>query len=99
LEDLKYNLKQSDAMAFVYILLSGKDRGAYIGSTRNFLIRLKEHQYGHVTSTKSRQPMMSIYYEEFDTYSQARKRELYLKTGTERDWIKDNAMKDINPVF
>jgi len=80
--------------AFIYILLSEKDKGIYIGSTRDLIKRFKQHSNGKVQSTKSRRPLKLIYSEEFDSYSAAFKREKYLKTGTGRDWIKQNVFKE-----
>ncbi len=72
----------------IYVLKSAKDSGIYIGSTRNLPARLKAHQYGKVKSTKGRKPLELIYVEEFVTYSKARKREIYLKSGAGRDFLK-----------
>ena len=43
---------------------------------------------GRVKTTKSRRPVELIYFEEFNDYSEARKREIYLKSGTGREWLK-----------
>jgi putative endonuclease len=43
---------------------------------------------GRVKTTKSRRPVQLIYSEEFENYTDARKREIYLKSGTGRDWLK-----------
>jgi putative endonuclease len=75
--------------AFTYVLRSEKDGGIYIGSTRNLKLRIKEHKYGHVRSTKGRRPMILIYSEDFESYTDALKRENYLKSGVGRDWLKN----------
>lgn len=43
-------------MFCVYILKSEKDGRRYIGKTNNLERRLKEHNSGQVSSTKSRRP-------------------------------------------
>ena len=72
----------------VYVLRSEKDSGIYIGSTRDLSSRLKAHKYGKVKSTKGRRPLELIYTEELGTYHEARKREIYLKSGAGREFLK-----------
>jgi putative endonuclease len=74
----------------VYILKSLKDEGIYIGSSRNLINRIKQHHYGKVKSTKGRRPLKLIYQEHYSDYSNAIKREKYLKSGAGRDWLKNN---------
>lgn len=85
--------KKSAASAFIYILWPTKDEGTYTGSARNLVQRYKDHQNGKVKSTKGRHPLRLIYFEEFQDYKLARKREMYLKTGAGRDWVKENVIK------
>ncbi len=92
MDDIFRELKYSRAGAYIYILRSQKDNGIYIGSTRNLIERFKLHSSGKVKSTKNRRPFLLIYFEEFDDYREAFKRESYLKTGTGRDWIKQNVI-------
>ena len=66
-------------MHFVYILKSLKDSGYYIGQTKNLNDRIKKHNGGQVQSTKSRMPFILVKKESFNTRSEARKRENYLK--------------------
>ena len=79
-------------MPWVYILQSEKDNKFYIGSTKDLNQRMKCHNKGKVRSTKSRMPFKLIYSEEFDTVTQARQRENFLKTGQGRKWFKDNIL-------
>jgi putative endonuclease len=93
MDQIVKKLENSKACAFTYILKSLKDQGIYIGSTRNLTDRYySKHLKGRVQSTKSRLPLMLIYFEEFDSYSEAYKREKYLKTGAGRDWLKENIL-------
>lgn len=64
----------------VYLLISLKDSRTYLGSTDNLKRRLFQHENGKCISTKDRRPFKLIYTEEYDTLTEARKRERYLKT-------------------
>ena len=66
-------------MPYVYILISKKDRRYYIGSTSNYSVRLTLHNAGKVKSTKFYRPWQLVYSEEFDTLSEAVKRERQIK--------------------
>ncbi|MDD4980591.1 MAG: GIY-YIG nuclease family protein [Candidatus Omnitrophica bacterium] len=75
-------------MAFVYVLKSSKDNKLYVGSTRqNIKERINRHNNGQVQSTKYRRPLSLLYSEHFDDYSHARKKELYLKSGSGREHL------------
>ena len=67
-------------MSFVYILACADDT-LYIGSTPHLEKRLHEHNNlkkgAHYT--KIRRPVILAYQEEFETLSEARKREVQLK--------------------
>ena len=67
-------------MYFVYILKSLKDLKYYIGQTDNLEERVKKHNKGQVNSTKSRVPLVLVRTEAYETRSDARKRENYLKS-------------------
>jgi len=64
---------------WVYILKSKKDNKSYIGSTNDLRQRIKQHNNGKVSSTKSRRPFVLIYYEAFRSEKDARNREQKLK--------------------
>jgi len=66
-------------MFYVYILQSLKDLGYYIGQTEDLSGRINKHNHGQVKSTKPRRPFVLIKEEKFNTRSEARKRENYLK--------------------
>ena len=66
-------------MAHLYILRSSKDYNLYVGATENLDERLKAHNAGRVKSTARRRPLVLIYTEYYQTMSEARKREWYLK--------------------
>jgi len=65
---------------FVYILLSKKDDGLYVGCTANIEKRIKVHNYGGVSATKNRRPLIVIHKEFFSNKSLAFNRERFLKS-------------------
>ena len=77
---------------YVYILQSQVSGKLYIGSTRNLYQRLKAHNAGKVRSTKAGRPYTIIHTESFPSYSEARKRENYLKSGIGREWIQQHLL-------
>lgn len=66
-------------MFYVYLLGSNKDKELYIGSTNDLRKRVKEHNSGKVSSTKSRGPFKLLYYEAYTVEQEARNREKNLK--------------------
>jgi len=78
-------------MAIAYILFSDKTKKFYVGSSRENSVseRLNRHNKGFVRSTKSGRPWQVVSEEILDTYTEARKRELFLKTGVGRKKIKE----------
>ena len=81
-------------MYYVYILLSKKDGGLYIGFTRDLKSRYKKHCDGFVRATKFRLPLKLIYYEVYIKISDAKRREKFLKGGKGRSELKIQ-LKDI----
>jgi putative endonuclease len=67
-------------MFYTYVLHSLKDKKNYIGFTSDLDRRIKQHEAGQVFSTKSRLPLMLIYFEACLTKEDALKREKYFKT-------------------
>lgn len=75
-------------MYYVYVLLSQKDNKFYIGFTGELKRRLKEHNSGKNTSTKSRRPLKLIYYEAHLSQADAMRRERYFKTTKGKSTLK-----------
>ena len=71
-------------MYYVYVLESEATGRRYIGSTENINERLKNHNSGKVRSTKAYRPYKIVYVEELETKTEARKREIFLKSGVGR---------------
>jgi putative endonuclease len=78
-----------DKMFFVYILLSLKDKKTYIGFTNNIQRRFDQHNAGLVRSTKYRTPFKLLFTENFTTSQEARKRELWWKSSSGRQKLKE----------
>lgn len=79
-------------MYYTYVLLceDQKNNNAelYVGSTEDLKIRFKQHTAGEVTSTKNFNKLTLVYYEACLSKTDARKRELQLKTGFGRGYLK-----------
>ncbi len=82
-------------MNYVYVLYSERLKKRYVGSTKDFEKRIKEHNNGKSRFTKGGIPWKLIYKEEYSTFSEARKRELFLKTGAGRKYL-DNYYSGIS---
>ena len=72
-----------------YVLLSKKDGKFYIGQTNDAKARLNMHNEGRVISTKNRRPFKLLLIEEYETRSEAFKRERFLKSGQGREWLQE----------
>jgi len=75
-------------MYYVYFIQSLKNNYLYIGSSGNIEKRLKQHNNGRVKSTKAYKPWKLIGYEEFNSRSEAIRREKFLKTHQQKDLLK-----------
>ncbi len=75
-------------MYYVYIIKSEKTGKIYKGSTEDLRKRITEHNAGKVNSTKPARPWKILYYEAFVSKTDARKEEIFLKTGKGRERIK-----------
>lgn len=73
-------------MPITYVLYSQKTKKFYTGSSHQETVqnRLVEHNAGRVKSTKFGRPWNLVFSEYYDSYTQARQRELFLKTGVGR---------------
>jgi len=69
---------------FVYILQSKKDNNLYIGYTNDLRRRLQEHKSGQSAATRNRLPLLLIHYESYLKWSDAKRREKFLKGGKGR---------------
>jgi putative endonuclease len=74
---------------FTYVLRSEHDGHLYIGHTSDLRKRIREHNKGKVRSTKGRRPLSLVYYEEYEDRTSGRKREIFLKSGQGRLFLKN----------
>ena len=78
-------------MAVTYILYSKITNKFYTGSSRtDATSRLVAHNADHTRSTKSGKPWVLVLEEPYATYTEARQRENFLKSGTGRKWVIQN---------
>ena len=84
---------------YVYVLRSKKDKRLYIGFTSNLKSRLQQHARGLVDSTRHRRYLQLIHYEYFINRSDAKSREIFLKSGAGHDQLKLILKSTFNNVF
>jgi len=75
-------------MYYVYILKSQKNEKLYKGFTNDLKKRIKDHNFGRSPFTKNNRPWKLIYYEAFISEKDARREELFLKSGRGKERIK-----------
>ncbi|MBI3952393.1 MAG: GIY-YIG nuclease family protein [Candidatus Doudnabacteria bacterium] len=75
-------------MFCVYFLKSLKNNDLYIGSCEDITVRLNRHNRGLVRSTKAYKPWYLVGQEEYNSRSDAVRRERSLKTGQQRELLK-----------
>ncbi len=74
---------------YAYVLKSEKDGKYYYGSTKDLSKRVSEHNKGKVKSTKGRRPLVIHYFEEFESKTEAIKRERFFKSIDGYKFLKD----------
>ncbi len=75
-------------MYYVYVIRGEADGRFYVGISENTEKRLEQHNKGMTFSTKGYRPWKLFFTEKFETRLEARKREVYLKSGTGKEYIK-----------
>jgi putative endonuclease len=73
-------------MNYIYVIVS-KEGYQYIGSTTDIKKRLFQHQNKLAGWTKRGTEWKLVYKEEFESYSEARKREIWMKSGVGREFL------------
>ena len=81
-------MRRTVHMFYVYMLKSKSFEKTYVGCMGNFDRRLLSHNAGKCISTKACRPWIVVKVEQFDSLSEARKRERYLKSGVGRRYLK-----------
>jgi predicted GIY-YIG superfamily endonuclease len=74
-------------MITIYVLQSLKANIRYVGITKDLNKRLKEHNAGKSTYTSSYRPWKIIYTESAIDFTDARKREKYLKSAAGKKFL------------
>lgn len=74
-------------MIHLYVILSTIKDFRYVGITNDLDRRITEHNTGKSKSTRNRGPFKLILSEIFDNYEEARKREIFLKSGVGRKFL------------
>ena len=75
-------------MYYLYILKSRTYKTGYIGVTHKVEKRVGEHNKGRVKSTKAKRPWIVVHTEEFQTLSEAKKREWFFKYNSQGGKLK-----------
>ena len=83
-------------MYYVYVLRSLKNGRFYTGQTQDLKARLELHNSGKMKYTRKFTPWELIYYETFETRSEAMHREKIFKTGAGREWL-NRKLSEQNP--
>lgn len=74
---------------YTYVLQSQKDSNWYTGVTNDLRKCFYQHQNGKSRSTKGRGPLALIYFEMCQNELDARSRELFLKSGMGKRYLKN----------
>ena len=81
-------IAKAEPLPAAYILAPLDLHYLYKGSARNLPDRLRNHRAGLVSRTKNHRPLFVVHVEYFDSYTEAKRRELYFKSGAGREWLK-----------
>ena len=75
-------------MIQVYAIISETSNEIYVGMARSATKRLGDHNGGKNRYTKGLRPWKLFFLESFPDWSTARKREIYLKSGVGKEFLK-----------
>ena len=78
-------------MYYVYAMKSMSHKRIYVGLTKNIKQRIVEHNRGKTKSTRFYLPWEIFYKEEYSTLVKARGREIQLKSGFGKEFLKSLA--------
>jgi putative endonuclease len=74
---------------YTYVIKSLKDKKQYTGITNDLRKRFREHNLNKVPVTKGRGPFKLIYYEACLNKNDAAAREIFLKSGMGKRYLKN----------
>ena len=83
-------------MYYVYLLQSSRDKSWYIGYSADLKTRFTSHNKGENIATKLKKPWQLIYYEAYVNNLDAKKREVFLKSGSGRRFLKKQLQNHLN---
>jgi putative endonuclease len=75
-------------MSYIVYVLRNNKGALYKGMTNNLERRLKEHRSGKTRTTRRMGNVDVVYTEKYDTFDEACRRELYLKSAAGRRFLK-----------
>ncbi|MEI6148224.1 MAG: GIY-YIG nuclease family protein, partial [bacterium] len=90
LTELDHAIECTEARPAVYVLMQITGGPLYKGSCRDLVERLKDHRAGRVSRTKNQRPLALVHHEYFGTFTEARQKENFLKSGQGREWLKQH---------
>ena len=76
-------------MHYTYVLQNSTHTRMYTGATNNLRKRFKQHNEGSSNWTKRNMPWTLVCYEACGNDEEARSRELYLKSGMGKRYLKN----------
>ncbi len=76
-------------MIYVYAIKSTTFNRIYVGMSEDVENRLAEHNSGKTQSTRFYGPWTLFYHEPFEARLEARKREIYLKSGSGKEFLRE----------
>ncbi len=82
-------------MFTVYVLKSKNADWFYVGMTSDFERRLSDHNRGYNLSTKAKAPFILLFTELYNSSSEARNREKFLKNASGKRFIRDFFKKNM----
>ena len=83
-------------MYYTYVLMSKKTDRWYTGVTCDLRKRFNDHQQGKSQWTKGRGPWTLLYYEACLNEGDARSREIYLKSGMGKRYLKNRLKRSLS---
>ena len=84
-------------MFYVYAIKSLTKNYIYVGLTNDLKRRIGQHSNGLNKTTKPYPPFELVYSEEHEMRIEARKREIYLKSGIGKEFLKSIIKNEISP--
>ena len=87
-KDVQVRFQNKFFMYYIYAIKSTTRNYIYVGITNNLERRLDEHNRGLNRTTKPYMPFVLICTETVASRLEARKREIYLKSGVGKEFLK-----------